>query len=392
MPAARMDQLLLDDTAFRSIAIRCLAAAVDSGAPVQFSDPGFSDYLLQNRLAPLFHHHFAASLPAETAALCQRAYLTTAWRNRERMDELARILGQFNAAGIPAALLKGAALLYTHYEKAALRPMVDIDLLLAPPDLPAAEAILAGDGYTRILNINNDSAFAVEVPLKNGAGQLVELHTSLFMAPHNLPPAGMDWFFAHQEALPQAGENAWALNPTALLLHLCAHLWLHHNGGDLLGWYDIYLVLQKDAVRIDWDDLLARAAEFDLLLPLQRTLPELVSEWGAPVPTAVLEQLDRLQPSARERRKFGHILGEARNYADTIASSILAYPDWRTRLRFARLIFFPDPAYMLARYDRRSRFWLPWLYLYRLLSRALQQVKAFTARRNAANPPGRPLP
>ena len=63
------------------------------------------------------------------------------------------------------------------------------------------------------------------------------------------------------------------------------------------------------AARIDWDDLL-----------LQRTLPELASEWGALIPAGVLDRLARL------------------------------------------------------------------------LCRALQQVKAFTARRNAASPPDRQMP
>jgi hypothetical protein len=345
-----------------------------------------ASFLLSQRLAPLFHHLLGLSaspclpvpvstLPPETAAACQRAYLTTAWQNAERLDELQRILALFAEHGIQVVLLKGVALVYTHYEKAALRPMLDTDLLLRPADLPAAAALLAADGYTRITNINHDTPFEVEIPLKHPNGQMVELHSALLMAPHNLSPAGMDWFFANRDPLPQAAPNAWVLNPTALLLHLCAHLWLHHAGGDLLDRFDIYLVLQHDAARIDWDDLLARAVEFDLLLPLQRTLPELASEWGAPVPPDVLEHLRRLQPSRRERRKFGLVLGEATNYPDTILNSILAYPDWPTRLRFARLLFFPAPAYMLQRYHRRSPLWLPWLYLHRLLSRAVQQLR-----------------
>jgi hypothetical protein len=319
-------------------------------------------------------------LSPDTAATCQRAYLTTAWQNAERLEELGRILALFQAHNIQAVLLKGIALVYTHYEKAALRPMVDIDLLLQPHDLPAAEAMLAEDGYTCITNINHDTPFEVEIALQNPAGQLVELHSALFMAPHNLSPEGTAWFFENRNPLPQAAPNAWVLNPTALILHLCAHMWLHHNGGDLLNWYDVYLVLQKDAARIDWDDLLARAVEFDLLLPLQRSLPELAADWGAPVPPAVIERLKGLQPSRRERRKFGLVLGEAEDYPSTIYNSILAYPNWKARLRFARLLFFPAPAYMLQRYGKSSPLWLPWLYVYRLLSRAIQQLRARTTR------------
>jgi hypothetical protein len=35
---------------------------------------------IEQRLAPLFHHHFGPTLPPETTA-CQRANLTTAWQN-----------------------------------------------------------------------------------------------------------------------------------------------------------------------------------------------------------------------------------------------------------------------------------------------------------------------
>jgi hypothetical protein len=331
--------------------------------------------ILENRLGPLFHQRFGTDgpLPPDSAESFRRAYLTTAWHNQARLDELGRILESLHAAAIPVTLLKGMALIHTHYDKIALRPMTDIDPLVRPEHLPAAQAILEALGYERTASFTNDTPFLSEVGLQKLGGQLIDLHTALFM-PHDLSPAGMVWFFDHQDPLSACGPNVWVLNPTALLLHLCGHLWVK-SGANLINWYDIYLVLQKDAARINWDELLARAVEFDLLMPLQHTLPALAAELGAPVPPAVLARLERLQPSQRERRKFRVNQGSAENYVDTVASSILAYPDWRTRLRFARLLFFPDPAYILQRCGRRSPLWLPWLYFYRLAARAVQQLK-----------------
>jgi hypothetical protein len=140
------------------------------------------------------------------------------------------------------------ALVHTHYEKIALRPMVDIDLLLRPEHLPAAEGLLmAAEGYSRIIP---ELTMRLGLPSSClcSATRRADCRAAYFPFYGSARPAARPHGMVLSESGPlePAGPGVWILSPTALLLHLCAHLWLHHSGGDLLNWYDVYLVLHKD--------------------------------------------------------------------------------------------------------------------------------------------------
>ena len=59
-----------------------------------------------------------------------QVYLASAHRNLRLFGELRQILRAFNAAGLSVIPLKGACLAEMIYGNIALRPMVDVDLLL----------------------------------------------------------------------------------------------------------------------------------------------------------------------------------------------------------------------------------------------------------------------
>ena len=59
----------------------------------------------------------------------------------------AELSQAFSAAGVDAVFAKGLALALTVYERPALRPFVDIDVLIEPPSLNAAHAVLSSLGY-----------------------------------------------------------------------------------------------------------------------------------------------------------------------------------------------------------------------------------------------------
>ena len=89
-----------------------------------------------------------------------RRYHRLAWgRNKMLFHELAVVLKALSAAGIPAMLLKGAALTARYYKDLGLRPMGDLDILV--PTALTEEAIRClgplgwkpmpcpGSGFTR---------------------------------------------------------------------------------------------------------------------------------------------------------------------------------------------------------------------------------------------------
>ncbi len=77
----------------------------------------------------------------------EQAYLENAARNLYIRDEVARVLGALEGVGVPAMLLKGAALIETVYPDPALRVMRDVDILVPEQDAQRAQAAVADLGY-----------------------------------------------------------------------------------------------------------------------------------------------------------------------------------------------------------------------------------------------------
>ena len=57
------------------------------------------------------------------------------------------ILKELESVDIPALLLKGTPLAYTHYAQAWLRPRCDVDLLVAMRDVERTKSLLLEMGY-----------------------------------------------------------------------------------------------------------------------------------------------------------------------------------------------------------------------------------------------------
>lgn len=342
---------------------------------------GFLEYVRSERISPQVHRALAGKfdIPAEVSTRLYKDYLNCVYANSRRWEDLRQILAAFARAGIPVTLLKGAALMCTLYEKRGLRPMTDMDLLVQPADFDHACQSLASIGYEPVL----DYIYAEET-LKHIAyhklgveDSKVELHRTLFSAPHELTNEQSAWFWEYRERGVYDGVEIWTLNPTAQLLHICAHLWLGHSdeGDNLLRLNDANLLIHRRHEDIDWRELLSAAHSFELLLPLQKTLPELACSWQAPVSQSVVGELTGIVPSVRERRKFGKHWGNHQNYLSTLIGGAMSYPNWRSRLHFARLIVFPPWQYIVNHYRVRSPLLVPYYYLYRLFYRVMQQVR-----------------
>lgn len=128
-----------------------------SGAEIPPLDPASG--LASAALAALAEAHGVApllfkrlsELPVQLAApvvqTLESSYYQSAGRAQLLKAELDRLAGAFDQAGLPWLPLKGAALAWDIYPDPALRPMNDLDLLVAPRDLLAAVRLAAGLGY-----------------------------------------------------------------------------------------------------------------------------------------------------------------------------------------------------------------------------------------------------
>ncbi|MCS6844604.1 MAG: nucleotidyltransferase family protein, partial [Caldilineales bacterium] len=305
--------------------------------------------------------------PAGLMAQWRQVYMGQGLRNALLLRELEAVMAALAEAAIPALVLKGPALVLRVYGNPALRPMVDLDLLLRREDVPAAQRRLERLGYRPALPEPADGltlAFENELLLVRGdrTETALELHWSLFDSPyyqHRLPLA---WFW-ETAAEAQVGHTpVRILGPEAELLYLCGHLALHHRGEGLLWQHDLAALLAAGAHTLDWDGLLARAQQLELLLPLQTLLPILARRWAAPVPAAVLERLAGLRPTPQEARVFRQLTTHQRPVLQRLAADLAGIPTWRGRLRYAWCNLFPSADYMRQRYAVRHGALLPLYY------------------------------
>jgi len=331
----------------------------------------------QHQVEPLLAQvvrQFDLDVPDELrVGLRQRVYQTTA-ANAWLFIELGRVLDALGEAGVPVILLKGAALARAVYDDPGLRPMGDLDLLVPHALAGRAQTAVAALGYAADrpeIRPGARLAFESQVMLRRlrRPETAIEIHWGLLDAPYYEARLPMAWFWETARPIAlDARRTALTLGPEAQLLHLCAHLVLHHDQDQApaLRWrLDIAECLHVFAGDIDWPRLLDQARAFDLLIPLQRELPRAAGAWGAPLPAAARQALGALTPSRAEVAMQGRFGSDDRSAARRLADDLAGMQGWRRRARWAWINLFPSVEYMRRRYRVRHPWLVPLYYPYR---------------------------
>jgi hypothetical protein len=143
----------------------------------------------RGRLLPLVHETLSrtATVDPRLRELAQ-ARLRRWSVVRSLTSMAAPVLTDFIDDGLDPIVLKGAALADV-YASPALRPMVDVDVLIRPIDLPRAVGILQRHGFTSDHDVLNPakSACLHSAAFMPAEGGGIDLH---WMASPQLPPAG----------------------------------------------------------------------------------------------------------------------------------------------------------------------------------------------------------
>ena len=361
----------------------CLRARHDGAAWMEVRARAERDRLNWNRLvaaavrqrvAPLLYSTLrdASFVPRAARQRLQRAYLINAHHNVVLLHETEAVVADLERAGVPTIVLKGAALIQSVYGHIAMRPLMDVDLLIRREHLAAALGVVAAHGFAPHrpeTRAGAAAAFENELLLiKPGHVPVpLEIHWSLFDSPYYQQRLDLD--FCWRTAVPlRLGQTATRmLGPEAQLLHLCGHLVLHHGGDDLLWEEDIAAFVRLYGKDLDWRSLCARAVEFDLVIPLQRLLLEPVEGPAIVIPPAALDQLRGLRPSMDEVRIVAYLTAEKRSVAQRFWSDLASTSSWRQRVAYAWTHLVPSAAYMGARYQIVHPLLLPFYYPYRWL-------------------------
>jgi hypothetical protein len=184
-------------------------------------------------------------------------------------QELGRLYRLLAGEGIRMLAVKGPVLAQHVYGSIALRPFVDLDLIVSPDDYSRAQAVLQGDGFESLplsplrlrlyVSINRQYTFWKYVPF--GAAQVasvVDLHTGV-MPPGYTDGASFDALWARSRPLRVMQTDVPMPGPEDLVMVLAFHGF--KNRWDRLK----YVVDLSETLRVeqglDWDHLLRRARE-----------------------------------------------------------------------------------------------------------------------------------
>lgn len=258
-------------------------------------------------LAPLFHKHLTTvgiELPVDFLRALRLLCIRHRQANELIMQGVRQALTLLEKEGIPALVLKGAALCKTLYPQIGLRPMRDVDLLLSQSDVRYAHTFLQENGLTvSNMNIPEDHYHLVPLYIEvDGFQVCIELHHALYP---DIPPytrsRPFNELYADSRLFDIGGSSARTLSLEDMLDHLYHHGFhvpLIHEPYKLISMADIIGILEKDVQVIDWQKI-------------QRDYTQLFSalqyfHYLSPFSKEVLEKipLSKQQPPARMGEPF----------------------------------------------------------------------------------------
>ncbi len=216
-------------------------------------------------LTPLvWEYAHAAGLDMSAAAWRQLAPVVLRRRayGREQAEALGEIVDALDAAGIVHVVLKGAALAHILYPRPDLRPMGDLDILVAPAEAPRAQDVLRSVGF-HAPSVHEDRArrFHHHLPIatreRQGIVVNVEIHRD---ALSGTEPARLrlDGRIGPTREFRVNGRRLRAFGHEDMLTHLCAHALGPGDPIRLIKIADFVGYATRYAGEIDWDALRRR--------------------------------------------------------------------------------------------------------------------------------------
>jgi hypothetical protein len=287
-----------------------------------------------------------------------------------RRVEIASVLGALAAEGVRPLLFKGTALAYTLYEAPHLRPRLDTDLFIRRAAVESVKRTLASLGYSQPAYCDGELLFGQMMFVKTdalGIDHVFDVHWKISTQSVAAGLVTFDELSAEAVGIPALGPAARCVGPAHALLLACVHAVVHHRSVERLIWvHDIHLLASSLSPK-ELDDFAGLAVAGGVAAVCGHSLTVARARLGTAVPESLLHRLlDGAgdEPSAR-------YLEPGRTWRHEQASNFAALTRWRDRMRLAREVLLPSPAYMRKRYglvsETMGTMLLPMLYVHRVL-------------------------
>jgi len=297
-------------------------------------------------------------------------------RDVVQSQEDRRVLEALATAGIPALLLKGAALAHSHYPASQLRPRDDTDLLIRGSDRARLAQVMQGLGYAATSVIEGDYVMHQCGYHRDdaGGGYLYDVHWRLSNPVVFSERFEFDELYRRARPLPALGDAARCPCPVDALLYACLHRIAHHHEGERLVWlYDIHLLVQA-LEPAEVDEVIELARHKQLAAITAHGIAAAQRALDTQLPTALQEFVDANMHTREPGSEFIDISARGRSRWRLLWSDLRALPSLGARLAMLRENLLPPADYLRKQQDGGIN-WLPWLYLRRALRGAWRLLR-----------------
>lgn len=144
----------------------------------------------------------------------------------------AKVVSALKAVGIPCIVLKGPSVVHWVYDEEDHRQYLDSDLMVGPSDMNAAQHVLTGLGFRKVLDeadTPDKRRVHAHAWTRTGDPVPVDLHRTLHGTGVS-PDEVWTVLNEHTTTLPIAGVDAKILDRPATILHVALHATQHGRG------------------------------------------------------------------------------------------------------------------------------------------------------------------
>jgi hypothetical protein len=293
-------------------------------------------------LGPLLYKHLKATdalVPIEVWRELKGLFLRHRHANAVRGCALGEILSAYQAEGIQALVLKGAALAKLVYPEPGLRPMRDVDLLVSKADAPRAQEVLVELGYdtdpkaTGMLPPDHHH-MPIAARQIEGMTVSVEVHDDIFPDTRHYRPKRLEDLVDEGIPFQVDGVEATTLGYEDMLWHVYRHACgppLLLSRLRLVHMADMVSLVEKYTDQIDWDRLKRQYLQVYNVLPLLHFLTpwsaEALSELPFEIPAEPGDVGLEFQGWPRDR-----LVGRHEGVRWEVLKDTLSPPEWWLRL------------------------------------------------------------
>jgi hypothetical protein len=310
--------------------------------------------------------------PKEIIEEMRRAFVWSRARTLFMDKQLREILDAFKGDGVQVLVLKGPALARTVYPHSAMRPSLDLDLLVRSEEMARSRTILEGLGYRclwRMFDVfkeyNYHEIFMFEKD--PGAKRMVELHWDLHPFSGIRRDVGVGELFRGAVKVASPSLTFWALNPVDALIHRAINNVFSHDREMRLSWiYETALLARNLVPPDDWVALQERSVLWGARLAVEHSL-KMAQLWvGLQLPQGFEDFSTWAQPAELEVDAWSHMM---RRHSKLTSLLKLRMPNPSGPLEKAQFVvraIFPPPDYMRRVYAPPNDWLLTLAYVRRL--------------------------